>query len=73
MFLILALLRFVTSMKDRTARIIRAVDFFKDPDTVDKVRKRIMKHDHSWLKSAKKYRKLYDLAVERTGMELTKL
>ncbi len=55
------------------AAIERAVDFFKDPDTVDRVRRRIMKQDHSWLKSAKKYRKLYGLAVGKAGMELTRL
>lgn len=37
----------------------RAVSFYRNDGVVNKVRKRIMREDHSWLRSAKEYVKLY--------------
>jgi starch synthase len=48
----------------------RAVSFYKNGDAIDKVRKRIMREDHSWLKSAKEYVKLYRRASGRVRVEV---
>lgn len=41
------------------ATVERAVSFCRNDGVIDKVRKRIMREDHSWLRSAKEYVKLY--------------
>jgi starch synthase len=50
----------------------RAVDFSRDRNALRKVRRRIMKEDHSWRRSAEEYRALYERARSRVGMGLTK-
>jgi starch synthase len=49
----------------------KAVRFYENSAGVEKVRKRIMKEDHSWKSSAKKYLELYGRAKGRIGMRLT--
>ncbi|MBD3423500.1 MAG: glycosyltransferase, partial [Candidatus Latescibacteria bacterium] len=51
--------------------IKRAVDFFGSRDAVNKVRKRIMKEDHSWKNSAGRYLDVYRRAVGKNGIMLT--
>jgi starch synthase len=55
-----------------TKVIKKAATFFSDAAAVETIRKRIMTEDHSWLKSAKDYMKLYKRAKDRAGMGLTK-
>ncbi|MFO7914692.1 MAG: glycogen/starch synthase [Candidatus Krumholzibacteriales bacterium] len=50
----------------------KAVDFFQDKEAVERVRKRIMKEDHSWKSSAGKYIEVYRRAVGKNGLMLTK-
>jgi len=50
----------------------RAVEFYRDKNGLRKVRKRIMKEDHSWRRSAEEYCSLYERARSRVGMGLTK-
>jgi starch synthase len=50
----------------------RAVDFYRDKNALRKVRKRIMREDHSWRRSAEEYCALYERARSRVGMGLTK-
>lgn len=49
----------------------KAVEFFEDEDAVERVRKRIMKEDHSWKNSAGKYMEMYRKAVGKNGLMLT--
>jgi starch synthase len=51
--------------------IEKAVEFFGDSKAVRKVRKRIMKEDHSWKNSALKYIEVYRKAVGKNGIMLT--
>ncbi|HUV36317.1 MAG TPA: glycogen synthase [Patescibacteria group bacterium] len=46
----------------------RAVSFYRSNGVVDKVRKRIMREDHSWMRSAKDYMKLYRRAHGTVGV-----
>lgn len=55
-----------------TKAVKKAVTFFENATAVETIRKRIMNEDHSWLKSAKEYKKLYTRAKGRVGMGLTK-
>ena len=50
----------------------RAVDFYRDKTALRKVRKRIMKEDHSWRRSAEEYCAMYERARSLVGMGLTK-
>jgi starch synthase len=50
----------------------RAAEFYTDKNALRKVRKRIMKEDHSWRRSALEYRALYERARSSVGMGLTK-
>jgi starch synthase len=50
----------------------RAVEFHRDKNELRKVRRRTMKEDHSWRRSAEEYCDLYDRARSRVGMGLTK-
>jgi starch synthase len=50
----------------------RAVGFFGDKAALRKVRKRIMREDHSWRRSAGEYRAMYERTRTRVGMGLTK-
>ncbi len=51
--------------------IKRAVGFFEDGKVIEKIRKRIMREDHSWKKSAAEYVAMYKNAVGKNGMKLT--
>lgn len=55
-----------------TKAIKKAAGFFSDAAAVETMRKRIMTEDHSWLKSAKEYMKLYKRAKGLVGLKLTK-
>jgi starch synthase len=64
------------TFKDYTAKALtgvigKAAKFYRDRAVVDKVRSRIMREDHSWLRSAEEYKKLYKRAAGRMGMRLT--
>ncbi|MDD4858145.1 MAG: glycogen synthase [Candidatus Krumholzibacteria bacterium] len=50
----------------------RAVAFYRNKAALRKTRKRIMKEDHSWRRSAEKYIAMYDRVRSRVGMGLTK-
>ena len=50
----------------------RAIEFYGDKAALRKVRKRIMKEDHSWRRSAEEYRAMYERARNLVGMGLTK-
>jgi starch synthase len=50
----------------------RAVEFYRDKNALRKVRRRIMREDHSWRRSAKEYGELYERARSLAGMGLTK-
>jgi starch synthase len=50
----------------------RALLFYRDKTELTKVRKRIMKEDHSWRRSAEQYRTMYKRASALIGMGLTK-
>jgi len=50
----------------------RAVEFYRDKNAMRKVRRRIMREDHSWRRSAKEYVDLYERARSLAGMGLTK-
>jgi len=50
----------------------RAVQFYGDKTALRKVRKRIMKEDHSWRRSAEEYCAMYERARSLIGMGLTK-
>lgn len=54
------------------AVVKKAVTFYGNKAVMDDVRGRIMREDHSWLKSAKEYRALYERAMRRIGLELTR-
>ncbi len=58
--------------KALTKAIAKAAKFFKSAGVVEKARRRIMKEDHSWLSSAKKYMEMYMSARGRIGMRLTR-
>ncbi len=65
------------TFKDYTAKALtgavkKAVKFFQNPKTVDRVRSRIMREDYSWKRSAEEYVKLYERARGRVGMRLTR-
>jgi len=51
--------------------IKKAVEFFENSKAIEKIRKRIMKEDHSWKKSAAEYIAMYKNAVGKNGMKLT--
>lgn len=50
----------------------KAVSVFKDKEKWEKLMKNCMKEDFSWEKSAKKYIKLYELAIEKNSEEKLK-
>ncbi len=50
----------------------RAINVFKNKEKWERLMKNCMKEDFSWEKSAKKYIKLYELAIERNSREKTK-
>jgi starch synthase len=50
----------------------RAAQFCGDKTALRRVRKRIMKEDHSWRRSAEEYRAMYERARSLIGMGLTK-
>jgi starch synthase len=50
----------------------RAVEFYRDKNAIRKVRRRIMREDHSWRRSAQEYGSLYERARSLAGMGLTK-
>jgi starch synthase len=50
----------------------RAAVFYRDKPAVRKVRKRIMREDHSWRRSAEEYRAMYERSRSLAGMGLTK-
>jgi starch synthase len=50
----------------------RATAFYRDRTSLRKVRKRIMREDHSWRRSAEEYRAMYARARSLVGMGLTK-
>jgi starch synthase len=54
--------------KELAGAVERAVAFFADVDAVDATRRRIMDEDHSWLKSARDYIKLYKSAREAVAI-----
>jgi starch synthase len=53
------------------AAIKKAVEFYKDKRALSLVRERIMREDHSWLRSARDYKQLYIRAKGRIGIGLT--
>jgi starch synthase len=50
----------------------RATQFYGDKTALRRVRKRIMKEDHSWRRSAEEYRAMYERARSLIRMGLTK-
>jgi starch synthase len=54
-----------------TKAIGKAVRFYGNAAAMDDVRRRIMAEDHSWLRSAGEYRKLYERAIDRAALRLT--
>jgi len=52
--------------------IKKAASFYADSGALTSVRERIMREDHSWLKSAKEYLKLYRQARKHAGLRLTR-
>jgi starch synthase len=52
--------------------IREAVGFYNNERAMRRVRKRIMKEDHSWLKSARGYLNIYNKVDGKSGIKLTK-
>lgn len=64
---------FKTYSAAQLAKVIKkAAVFYADADALRAVRERIMREDHSWLKSAREYIKLYKQARKRAGLRLTR-
>lgn len=49
-----------------------AVGFYSNKKALQRVRKRIMREDHSWLKSARRYLNMYQKVAGKSGIKLTK-
>ncbi len=58
------------SADELASAVERAVSFYRNGGAIEKVRRRIMREDHSWLKSAKEYVKLYRMASGKVRVEV---